>query len=273
MSLPSFALAASASAWERLRVAGIVADLNRALSGARGCVFWALGLGVSLFFSARPGSEPVVEDELYWIGSAYYHHLAFGQRDISNPDWRLLPARENPPVAKYVIGASLAFAGQSVESLDLLGGFYLLFAQVPGAWGGPPDQAKRAAVVSRMSPEAVRVIRESGRIGVPRAWLLPARIAMICCVSAASLCLFLLGRSLAGGLPALAMSAALPLHPIANEAMNHALADAPALLLSAASALALAGCLKNLRLGFRFSSVALLSAVRSEEHTSELQSH
>jgi 4-amino-4-deoxy-L-arabinose transferase-like glycosyltransferase len=112
-----------------------------------------------------------------------------------------------------------------------------------------------------MSPEAVRVIRESGRIGVPRAWLLPARIAMICCVSAASLCLFLLGRSLAGGLPALAMSAALPLHPIANEAMNHALADAPALLLSAASALALAGCLKNLRLGFRFSSVALLSAV------------
>jgi hypothetical protein len=136
LSLPSFALAASASAWERLRVAGIVADLSRALSGARGCVFWALGLGVSLFFSARPGSEPVVEDELYWIGSAYYHHLAFGQRDTSNPDWRLLPARENPPVAKYVIGASLAFAGQSVESLDLLGGFYLLFAQVPGAWGG-----------------------------------------------------------------------------------------------------------------------------------------
>lgn len=228
---------------------GILAEFNRVLSGARGWVFWAMGLAVSLSFSARPGSEPVVEDELYWIGSAYYHHLAFELRDFSSPDWRLLPARENPPVAKYVIGASLALSGQAVESLDLLGGFYLLFANVPGAWGEQADRAKRAAVVSRMSPEAMRIIRESGQVEIPETWLRPARLAMVWCVSAASLCLFLLARSLAGGLPALVISIALPLHPIASEAMNHALADAPALLLSAAAGLALAACLRSLRRG------------------------
>lgn len=223
---------------------GIIQRANRALAGAHGLLAWAAGLGVCLGFCARPGSTPVFVDEIYWIGSAYYFHLAADARDFGNPDWRLLPARENPPVAKYLIGAALAVAGEKVNTPDTLGSFYLVFSGVPGAWGAATDQAKRNAVVSRMTPAGRDAIAREGRINLPPTWLRPARIAMVVSVAMASLLLFLLGRVLVGAMPALLVSIGLPLHPVASEALNHALADAPALMFSIGAMALLVACLR-----------------------------
>lgn len=239
-----FTLAAMIRAWERRRVMGLIHRGNLALAGFRGIWAWALGIGATLGFSARPASSPVLVDEIYWIGSAYYFHLATGARDLAHPDWRLLPARENPPVAKFVIGTSLAAAGQAVTTPDLLGAFYLLFEGTPGAWGGAADQAKRRAVVSRMTVDERKMIITSGRVNLPANWLQPARLGMITCVFFASLALFLIGRGLVGAIPALLASLCLPLHPIASEALNHALSDAPAMMFSIGATGLLAVCLR-----------------------------
>ncbi len=227
-------------------MSGLLLQINRGLSGALGFLIWAVGLAAVLAGSARPGSSPVEEDELYWVGSAYYFHLACVEHDFANADWRLLPARENPPVAKYVIGAAVALAGEQVSTPDLLAGFYLRFAGIAGAWGGPGDQAKRSAVVTRMSPEFVRLVRASGRVVVPAACLRPARLAMVGCIVGASLGLFVLARTLVPAPLGLVVSIALPLHPIVAEAMNHVSADAPALMLSTAASVSLVACLRGL---------------------------
>ena len=226
-------------------VAGMLAAITRGLAGPFGLAAWAAGLGIALGFSWRPATTPVVEDEVYWIGSAYYFHLAVLERDSANPDWRLLPAREKPPVSKFVIGAALAASGERVANPDLLASFYLLFAGVPGAWGGPEDRAKREAVVARMTPGASQSLQASGRVDLPLAWLKPARAAMLGCMVVTSLGVFLLARRLFGPWPALAAAAVLPAHPIASESLNHALADAPALMLSVLAAMALAPSLRS----------------------------
>lgn len=221
---------------------GITQRGNRWLAGGRGLLAWAAGIAISLGFSARPSSTPIVVDEVYWIGSAYYFHLAAQARDFAHPDWRLLPARENPPGAKFLIGAALALAGESVNTPDTLGTFYLVFSGVPGAWGDPSDQAKRDAVVSRMTPAGRAAVKDSQQVRLPELWIRAARAAMVACLAAASLALFLLGRRFLGATSALLVSISLPLHPIASEALNHALADAPALMFSAMAAALLAAC-------------------------------
>jgi hypothetical protein len=203
-----------------------------------------MGLLMVFAVSWRPGSAPVVEDELYWIGSAYYYDLGVHKGEWDHPDWRLLPARENPPMAKFIIGAALAATGERVSSPDQLAAFYLLFAGIPGAWGDAEDRVKREAVAGRIGEEALRALRTTGRVELPIAWLTAARGGMLVCLATASLALFLLGRGLLGPWPALIAAWALPLHPIAAEAMHHALADAPAMMLSAAAAVALAGALR-----------------------------
>ncbi len=231
-------------AWERKQVMALIHRGNLALAGFRGIGAWVLGIVATLGFSARPASSPVVVDEVYWIGSAYYFHLATGARDLAHPDWRLLPARENPPLAKFVIGTSLAVAGQAVTTPDLLGAFYRLFEGTPGAWGGAADQAKRRAVVSRMTVEGQNAIITSGRVTLPANLLQPARMGMVTCIFFASLALFLIGRELVGAIPALLASICLPLHPIASEALNHALSDAPAMMFSIGATGLLAVCLR-----------------------------
>lgn len=237
-----FTLATLLATWEREPVRGIIQRGNRWLAGGRGLLAWAAGIAVALGFSAKPSSTPIVVDEVYWIGSAYYFHLAAHARDFSNPDWRLLPARENPPGAKFLIGAALALAGESVNSPDTLGTFYLVFSGVPGAWGDSSDQAKREAVVSRMTPAGLAAVKDSQQVRLPELWIKAARAAMVVCLAAASLALFLLGRRFLGAMSALLVSISLPLHPIASEALNHALADAPALMFSAVAAALLAVC-------------------------------
>src|SRR5882757_5247323 len=86
------------------------------------------------------------EDEIYWIGQTYYFHLAVEERDWSNPDWQLLPARENPVLGKYVIGLGLRLNGLSVTNVDWLGVFFIVAKDRPNAWGNAKDHEERQAV-------------------------------------------------------------------------------------------------------------------------------
>lgn len=207
---------------------------------------WALATALVVALTARPTAPEVWEDECYWIGSAYYFDLAWRQRDWEHPDWQLLPARENPPVAKYVIGASLTLAGERIATPDVLGAFYAFFARVPGAWGEGEAREKRAAVVARMNPDLRTQIGSAHSIRLGSELFLPPRIAMLTCTVLASLILLLLARSAMSAAAALVASQVTLLHPVATEAMNHAMADAVCLLFSAAAAWATLGLLRAL---------------------------
>lgn len=195
-------------------------------------VLWVICTGVSLALWSRPRNAAIKDDEIYWIGSAYYFDLAFVRHDWSNADWQLLPARENPPVAKYVIGLSLAVADQHITSPDLLACFYLLFEGVPGAWGEGEDYAKRAAIVARMDPHLRETLSRAKQINLAPQLLIPPRIAMVVCSVITSLLVFWLGQTALSRLAALLASQALLMHPVVVEAYNYALSDAVALLFS-----------------------------------------
>ncbi len=105
------------------------------------------------FSRSYPGRDRALgEDEIYWIGQAYYFHLAFERWDWAHPDWQLLPARENPVLGKYILGLGLRLAGLSVNQPDWLGVFYIIAKDRPNAWGDAHDRAERQAVVDRMAP-------------------------------------------------------------------------------------------------------------------------
>ncbi len=105
---------------------------------------------ILLLFLATSGNR-LQEDEIYWIGSAYYYHLAVIEHDAANADWQLLPARENPALGKYVIGAALHVFGRSIDTPDLLGSFYLVFAICP-PWGTGDAYQKRQSVALASPP-------------------------------------------------------------------------------------------------------------------------
>lgn len=203
---------------------------------------WAASSLVIFGIHAQPKKGPLAEDEIYWIGSSYYYNLALVRLDVGNQDWQLLPAQENPPIAKYLIGLSLAVTGQHVTSPDLLGCFYMMFSGVPGAWGEGKDFEKRSAVVERMDPTLRERVRTAREISLDPALYVPARLAMMLCLALTSLLGFCFAQKLVSKLAALAASQALLLHPIAIEAYNHATADAVALLFSTAAAMAIFDC-------------------------------
>lgn len=207
---------------------------------------WAVAITGVLAFRAEPRRTPLFEDEVYWIGSAYYYELA-RRGDWQNADWKVLPARENPPLAKFVIGLTLAATGQHVESPDLLGCFYLMFANVPGAWGQGEDRAKRSAVVERMNPGFRQQVPPGTRINLAPTVLVSPRLVMVLCLALTSLLSFLFARSCGDSVTALVGGAALLLHPIAVDAFNHVTADAVALLFSTAAAAATLALFRALR--------------------------
>ncbi|MGB7327000.1 MAG: hypothetical protein WBD31_19145 [Rubripirellula sp.] len=112
---------------------------------------------------AFPAVDQFHEDEVYWIRSAYYYDLAFVERDLDHNDWQLLPARENPALGKYLIGATLHASGRRIATPDILGSFYLMFANMPGAWGADEAFEKRRQVAIRVAPTiAGQVLRGEG---------------------------------------------------------------------------------------------------------------
>ena len=59
---------------------------TRRLSCGVWLALWAACSGVVSAFLAQPRSTPLQEDEIYWIGSAYYFDLAFVRHDWRHSD-------------------------------------------------------------------------------------------------------------------------------------------------------------------------------------------
>lgn len=171
-------------------------------------------------------------DEVYWIGSCYYYHLLVHEREPFHADWQLLPARENPPMAKYIMGAWLDLFGRRIRSLDLLGSFYLRFNPENGHWGRGAAYQKRKAVVDRMDPAAADASRKHGQVPLdPVDWRVSRALMILVGMLCAS-CLCWIGLECQTRLGGLLAGLGLAAHPAIREAYAIALPDALALLFS-----------------------------------------
>lgn len=189
---------------------------------------------------ARPRTAERHIDERYWIGSAYYHHLAFNEFAWRHPDWSLLPARENPPLAKYVIGTSLSLSGHEVLSIEMLGSFFAIFGNMPKAWGEGESYAERQALAERLDPALRDRIARGIAPPIDHEMLVSARQAMLVCIGVTSLLILVLGMVSVGQIPAVIASFGFLAHPQVAFYANHAMAEAVVLVFSTAAALAIA---------------------------------
>jgi len=221
---------------------------------------WVLATVGSLALLVAPAATTPDEDELYWIGSTYYYHLALQRGDWQHADWKLLPARENPPVAKYTLGLGLDLQGRQITMPDLLGAFYLMFAHVPGSWGEGEDRAKRVAVVERLAPALRAQIEAGAAVRLPVEVITAARRTVLACMGLTSLLVFLLGAWLVGPGAGLLASTLVCVHPAMMISYNRAHADIIALLFSAAAALATFAFVRRLRQTPRPSNTTLFGS-------------
>jgi hypothetical protein len=170
-------------------------------------------------------------DESAWIGSAYYFDLLV-RGECHHPDWWLLPARESPPVGKYLFGAALRVRGRPIRSIEPLASWYESLRRMPGAWGTGTDAAERRAVADRLSPAARGAVRQGsyhpiGPQELLTARLLAAAFGVVCALALASV-----GRACGGPATGLLAGIAFAVHPLAVEAYTHALFDIIALAFS-----------------------------------------
>ena len=157
--------------------------------------------------------RPLGKDEIYWVGQAYYFHLAFEQWDWTHRDWRLLPARENPVIGKYVIGLGLRLAGLSVTTPDWLGIFYIIAKDRPNAWGDVSDRAERQVVVDRMVPATRNLALAQGQFEHPVEYATAARAVMLLFGVLAVVLVFVLTALYANPLMAFVAAVVFALHP------------------------------------------------------------
>jgi hypothetical protein len=192
-------------------------------------LLFSIVAGISLY---RHDERHLPEiDELYWIGSAYYFDLAFVRGEWGHSDWQLLPARENPPFGKYLIGAALYAGGVRVTSPEKLGGFYFVFRD--RGWGQQIEsRAKRQAVVDRVSPEAQQAMGAGiyqalspSELRIGRA--LMAVFGFLCALGIVSI-----GRATSGIISGVLSGVAFVLHPIVIEAYTRISVDIIALFFS-----------------------------------------
>jgi hypothetical protein len=189
--------------------------------------------------------ERVHEDEYYWIGSTYYYHLAFIERDWTSDDWQLLPARENPPLGKYIMGAALHLRGRTVKTLDQLGSFYLLFATTPGAWGTGEAWSKRNRVAMRVDPELAQSVLAQNPIPLDEFDLQTSRQTMCLLAAVSALGLYVIVLRCGSPTGGLVAAILFGLHPIVIPAYTTAMIDMVALCFSVlfiASFLELVSC-------------------------------
>ncbi len=63
--------------------------------------------------------SPVTDgDEIAWIFAGYYFNLYFLQFDLFHEDWNDYEAFDHPPLAKYIVGATLYLKGYTIDSVD-----------------------------------------------------------------------------------------------------------------------------------------------------------
>jgi hypothetical protein len=202
-------------------------------------VLWLVSTIAILGLLGSPRAAGVDPDEVYWIGSAYYYHLAFERGEWKHPDWRLLPARENPPGAKYVLGLGLATTGRHITTLDGLGSFYAYFAANLGRPESEREHgAKQDSVMGRMNPALLKRVTESHEMYINPDLVIVARRVMLVCAALMSLFVFVLGSSISSRATGLLASLLVLAHPAVNNAYTHAMADAVGLMFGAAAALA-----------------------------------
>ncbi|HVZ63932.1 MAG TPA: hypothetical protein VG936_05030 [Lacunisphaera sp.] len=201
-------------------------------------LFWSACAAAWLALLWTPRSTALDLDEVYWIGSSYYYHLAFVARDWRSPQWDLLPARENPPVARYCLGLGLTLVGRPVETIDPLAYFYDYWARKPGNWGDGSYAAKRTAAIAAGSAEVLRRAHESGVVPLTMATIHAARGAALLAVVLAAALALALGAATSDWLAGWLAGQFLFLHPVLVSVYNHAMSDAFALLFSFAAALA-----------------------------------
>jgi hypothetical protein len=195
----------------------------------------------SFFVLASEAVEPLLDqDEIYWIGSSYYYDLAFVKHDWAHPAWKLLPARENPPVAKYVIGLGLAGAGYRVTSIDCLSYFYLSWLgweKDPDIQGTGPDTAKRVQVIEAAAPDFRKNVLANMRAPLTRPMVQAARNTIMVCVAVASLLLLILIARSGDWVAGLIASQLMLLHPVISSVSGRAMSDTVALMFSMAAVL------------------------------------
>lgn len=185
-------------------------------------------LAASFLFPANR----IHEDEIYWIGSSYYYQLAVVEGDASNPDWQLLPARENPVLGKYVIGLALQIAGHPVTTPDLLGSFYLIFANIPNAWGSGEAFEKRLAVATRVNPSMRDSIRSGQALPLEDSQLVTTRRTVLIFGMFAAIGIAVLGQQCHWKTGGLLAGFLFSLHPIVIDACSLAMIDIIAITFS-----------------------------------------
>lgn len=181
------------------------------------------------------------QDEPAWVASGYYFEL-LRRGELSHPDWWLLPARESPPMGKYIFGAAFALFGKPIRSIEPLAawheGWYLRFGLDPtagesgelrGALSKRLDKRRRALQIGRRYPPIPDRDYIAGRYTA-------LGFGMIAAAAVASL-----GRCCRSELTGLAAGLAFALHPLVIEAYTHALFDIIALAFSALAVRALVG--------------------------------
>lgn len=187
---------------------------------------------IPFFRSYDHRARPLDEDEIYWVGQAYYFHLALERGEWTHPDWQLLPARENPVLGKYVIGAGLRLAGLSVTNADWLGIFYIIAKDRPNAWGDARDQAERQAVLDRMESATRDRALTSGEFEHPPGFITAARAIMLLFGMLATVLVFALAARCTKPLVAFLAAAAFALHPAVVTAYTEVGVDILALAFS-----------------------------------------
>ena len=187
---------------------------------------------IPFFRSYDHRAEPLDEDEIYWVGQSYYFHLAFESRDWTHPDWQLLPARENPVLGKYVIGAGLRLAGLSVTRPDWLGIFYIIAKDRPNAWGNTRDQAERQAVLDRMETATRDRAITQGQFEHPPAFITASRAIMLLFGMLATVLVFALTAFYTKPPAAFLAAAAFALHPAVVTAYSEVGVDILAIAFS-----------------------------------------
>lgn len=149
-------------------------------------------------------------DEIHWIGQSYYFHLAFEKGEWSHPDWRLIPATQNPVIGKYIIGLGLHLNGQSITNLDWLGVYYQV---VKRGWGEGRDRELREELMTHVSP-AVREAAEHDQFNYSPQVLTTARAVMMLFGILSTVLMFVLCTQIMGRIPAFLAALIFALHPV-----------------------------------------------------------
>ncbi len=190
---------------------------------------------IPFFRSYSLRDRPLEEDEIYWTGQAYYFHLAVEQHDWTNPDWQLLPSRENPVLGKYVIGLGLRLAGLQMTKPDWLGIFYIIAKDRPNAWGDAHDQAERRTVLDRMELATREAALLHDQFDYPIEYALTGRALMLCFGVVAVVLVFVLTALYTKPVTAFVAAVLFALHPAVVAAYTEVGVDILAMAFSLAA--------------------------------------